>query len=95
MPRLIFTYEDNRPLQGGVLTNHFQKLLAKCNLPKVTFHSLRHSSITYKLVLTGEDIKAVQGDSGHSQVDMITEIYGHTLDANRRKTTERFEGEFY
>ena len=95
LPRLIFTYEDNRPLQGGVLTNPFQKLLAKCNLPKVTFHSLRHSSITYKLVLTGEDIKAVQGDSGHSQADMITEIYGHTLDANRRKTTERFEGEFY
>lgn len=95
LPRLIFAYEDNRPLQGGVLTKHFQKLLAKCNLPKVTFHSLRHSSITYKLVLTGGDIKAVQGDSGHSQADMITEIYGHILDANRRKSTERFEEEFY
>lgn len=95
LPRLIFAYEDNRPLQGGVLTKHFQRLLAKCNLPRVTFHSLRHSSITYKLVLTGGDIKAVQGDSGHSQADMITEIYGHILDANRRKTTERFEEEFY
>ena len=95
LPRLIFTYEDNRPLQGGVLTKHFQRLLAKCNLPKVTFHSLRHSSITYKLVLTGGDIKAVQGDSGHSQADMITEIYGHILDANRRKNMERFEEEFY
>ena len=49
LPRLIFAYEDNRPLQGGVLTKHFQGLLTKCNLPKVTFHSLRHSSITYKL----------------------------------------------
>lgn len=95
LPRLIFAYEDNRPLQGGVLTKHFQKLLEQCNLPKVTFHSLRHSSITYKLVLTGGDIKAVQGDSGHSQADMITEIYGHILDANRRKNTERFEEEFY
>lgn len=95
LPRLIFAYEDNRPLQGGVLTKQFQRLLAKCNLPKVTFHSLRHSSITYKLVLTGGDIKAVQGDSGHSQADMITEIYGHILDANRRKNTERFEEEFY
>ena len=95
LPRLIFAYEDNRPLQSGVLTKHFQGLLTKCNLPKVTFHSLRHSSITYKLVLTGGDIKAVQGDSGHSQADMITEIYGHILDANRRKTTERFEEEFY
>ena len=95
LPRLIFAYEDNWPLQSGVLTKHFQGLLTKCNLPKVTFHSLRHSSITYKLVLTGGDIKAVQGDSGHSQADMITEIYGHILDANRRKTTERFEEEFY
>ncbi len=95
LPRLIFAYEDNRPLQGGVLAKHFQKLLEQCNLPKVTFHSLRHSSITYKLVLTGGDIKAVQGDSGHSQADMITEIYGHILDANRRKNTERFEEAFY
>ena len=95
LSRLIFAYKDNRPLQGGVLTKHFQRLLVQCNLPKVTFHSLRHSSITYKLVLTGGDIKAVQGDSGHSQADMITEIYGHILDANRRKNTEKFEEEFY
>lgn len=95
LPRLIFAYEDSRPLQSGVLTKHFQGLLAKCNLLKVTFHSLRHSSITYKLVLTGGDIKAVQGDSGHSQADMITEIYGHILDTNRRKNMERFEKEFY
>lgn len=95
LPRLIFAHEDNRPLQSGVLTKHFQRLLAKCNLPKVTFHSLRHSSITYKLVLTGGDIKAVQGDSGHSQADMITEIYGHILDANRSKNAKRFENEFY
>ena len=95
LPRLIFAYEDNRPLQSGVLTKQFQRLLEQCDLPKVTFHSLRHSSITYKLVLTGGDIKAVQGDSGHSQADMITEIYGHILDANRRKNTERLEEEFY
>lgn len=95
LPRLIFAYEDNRPLQSGVLTKHFQKLLEQCDLPKVTFHSLRHSSITYKLVLTGGDIKAVQGDSGHSQADMITEIYGHILDANRSKNAKRFEDEFY
>ena len=61
----------------------------------MTFHSLRYSSITYKLVLTGGDIKTVQGDSDHSQADMITEIYGRILDANRRKNTERFEEEFH
>ena len=50
-----------------------EKQLLTLGLPKVTFHSLRHSSITYKLILTGGNIKAVQGDSGHAQAEMITE----------------------
>ena len=36
------------------------------NLPPVVFHSFRHSSVTYTLKLNGGDIRAVQGDSGHS-----------------------------
>ncbi len=43
----------------------------------MVFHSLRHTSVTYKLKLSGGDIKAVQGDSGHAQADMVTEVYGH------------------
>ena len=49
-------------------------------LPDVVFHSLRHTSVTYKLKLSGGDIKAVQGDSGHAQADMVTEVYGHIID---------------
>ena len=59
------------------------------------FHSLRHSSITYKLKLNGGDIKAVQGDSGHSQTSMVTEVYSHILDDDRRKNAELFERNFY
>ena len=42
----------------------------------MVFHSLRHTSVTYKLKLSGGDIKAVQGDSGHAQADMVMEVYG-------------------
>ena len=52
---------------------------------RAEFHSLRHTSVTYKLKLSGGDIKAVQGDSGHAQVDMVTEVYGHILDEDRKK----------
>ena len=41
------------------------------NLPPVVFHSFRHSSVTYKLKLNGGDIKAVQDDSGHAQVNSL------------------------
>ena len=64
-------------------------------MPDVVFHSLRHTSVTYKLKLSGGDIKAVQGDSGHAQADMVTEVYGHILDEDRRKNAELIESAFY
>ena len=61
----------------------------------MVFHSLRHTSVTYKLKLSGGDIKAVQGDSGHAQADMVTEVYGHIIDEDRRKNAQRMEDAFY
>ena len=52
-------------------------------------------SVTYKLKLNGGDIKAVQGDSGHAQVNMVTDVYSHILDDDRRKNAELFEEAFY
>lgn len=39
--------------------------------------------------------KAVQGDSGHAQVNMVTDVYSHILDDDRRKNAELFEEAFY
>ena len=52
-------------------------------------------SVTYKLKLSGGDIKAVQGDSGHAQADMVTEVYGHILDEDRKKNAQLIEDAFY
>ena len=72
-----------------------QEIIDELGLPDVVFHSLRHTSVTYKLKLSGGDIKAVQGDSGHTQADMVTEVYGHILDEDRRKNAELMENAFY
>ena len=64
-------------------------------MPKVVFHSLRHSSVTYKLKLTGGDIKAVQGDTGHAQASMVTERYAHIIDDDRKKNAQRMQEAFY
>ena len=94
-PHLIFAYPDGRPMQECTLTKQFQLALKEAGLPKVTFRSLRYSSISYKLSLSGGDIKAVQRDSGHAQADMITELYGQVLEQNRWDLVERFEEVFY
>lgn len=92
---MVFQDKDGHPLQDTTLIKYFQSALQCANLPNVCFHSLRHSSITYKLILSRGDIKSVQGDSGHAQAEMVTEIYSHVLDENRRKNMLLFEQAFY
>ena len=61
----------------------------------MVFHSLRHSSTTYKLKLNHGDLKATQGDTGHAQIDMITSVYAHILDEDRKINAQKFESAFY
>ena len=86
---------NGRPCEGRVLLKAFEALREKAKLPNVVFHSLRHSSTTYKLKLNHGDLKATQGDTGHSQIDMITDIYAHILDEDRKVNATKFETAFY
>ena len=40
-------------------------------------------------------MKSVQGDSGHSKMDMVAEVYSHIIDEGRRFNAYRFEEQFY
>ncbi len=93
--KLVICYENGTPMEGDKIRRFFQKLIKDNNLRPVVFHSLRHSSTTYKLKLSGGDIKAVQGDTGHAEAAMITERYAHILDDDRRINAEKFEEMFY
>lgn len=92
---LVFCNANGRPMESQIITRALQKLIKDNDLPPVVFHSLRHSSITYKLKLNGGDIKSVQGDSGHAQVKMVTDVYSHIIDEDRRLNAQRFEETFY
>ena len=92
---LVMTTLLGMPVSDGSIRKSFNKLIEEHNLPKVVFHSLRHTSVTYKLKLNGGDIKAVQGDSGHSQINMVTDVYSHIIDDDRRKNATMFENAFY
>ena len=85
---LVMATTFGLPIGDSYLRTKMQDIIDELGLPDVVFHSLRHTSVTYKLKLSGGDIKAVQGDSGHAQADMVTEVYGHILDEDRRKNAE-------
>lgn len=92
---LVFCSSNGRPLESAVINRSFNRLIEKHGLPKVVFHSLRHSSITYKLKLNGGDMKAVQGDSGHAQMKMVADVYSHIIDEDRCLNAQKLEAAFY
>ena len=92
---LVFASSFGLPYDGARLRKSLSKLIKEHDLPEIVFHSLRHTSITYKLKLNGGDVKAVQGDSGHSQSSMVTDVYSHILDEDRKRNAELFEEAFY
>ena len=93
--QLVFCSTNGRPMEGQVINRALNKLIREHDLPKIVFHSLRHSSITYKLKLNGGDMKSVQGDSGHAQAKMVADVYSHIIDDDRRMNAQRFEETFY
>ena len=92
---LVIALPNGRPCENRVLEKEFIKLKQEAELPNVVFHSLRHSSTTYKLKLNHGDLKATQGDTGHSQINMITDVYAHILDEDRKVNAQKIESAFY
>ena len=92
---LVIAGSRGQPVESNIIRKSMRQLIEANELPQVCFHSLRHSSITYKLKLNGGDIKAVQGDSGHAQATMVTDQYSHILDESRRNNVQLSEQAFY
>lgn len=92
---LVVALPNGRPCENRIIEKEFLLLKEKAGLPNVVFHSLRHSSTTYKLKLNHGDLKATQGDTGHAEIDMITKVYAHILDEDRKINAQKFESAFY
>ena len=48
-----------------------------------------------KLQLSGGNIKAVQGDTGHAQARMVTDLYAHADIEDRRLLAQKVEQDFF
>ena len=92
---MVISFEDGRPVEHNIVRKGLAEVAKKAELPPVVFHSLRHSSTTYKLKLNHGDIKATQGDTGHAQADMVTDLYSHILDEDRKINAQVFDETFY
>ena len=92
---LVVALPNGRPCENRIIEKEFSLLKQKAGLPNVVFHSLRHSSTTYKLKLNHGDLTVTQGDTGHAEIDMITKVYAHILDEDRKINAQKFGSAFY
>lgn len=88
---LVLAQPNGRPTEERIMDRAFEEFIEENGLPKVVFHSLRHLSASQKLKVSGGDIKAVQGDTGHSQSSMVTDVYSHIFDEDRKRIASLME----
>ncbi len=92
---LVIAQPNGRPYEEHQIAQKMKHLIAEHNLKPVVFHSLRHSSTSIKLKLSGGDIKAVQGDTGHAQANMVTDVYSHIMNDDRKRLARNVELKFF
>jgi len=92
---LVFANKNGRPFCPRKATCLFVTAVQNAGFPKVSFHSLRYSSTSYKLILSNGDIKAVQGDTGHAQPNMVLSVYAQIQDERRKSLANMVAEDFY
>lgn len=91
---LVIAQENGRPYERSMIGSLLNTLEVEQGFKQVVFHSFRHSSTSLKLKISGGDIKAVQGDTGHAQATMVTDVYSHISTADRKRITLGMESFF-
>jgi integrase len=71
---LVFTHEHGRALTPDGVSQRFDRLLKRHDLPPIRLHDLRHGSATLALT-AGADIKVVSEQLGHSTTQITRDIY--------------------
>ena len=91
---MVFCHDNGRPISDDTMLKRFKELVKKHGLRQVDPYSLRHSGATAKL-RASHDIKAVQGDMGHSSTDMLLNVYADIVDEERQKLATHMENNLY
>lgn len=92
---LVVALDNGNPVESRIVRKRFQALCDDGGYERVVFHSLRHLSTGYKLKMTGGDVKSVQGDTGHAEAEMVTDVYSEIIDEDRRFNAQKMEQQFY
>jgi len=87
---LAFSHLDGKPLDPGVVSHTFGKVLRKAGLPHIRFHDLRHTHATL-LLKGGVHPKIVSERLGHANIGITIDTYSHVLPGLQERVAEQFD----
>lgn len=74
----VFATSIGTPLDARNLTRHFARVLTRAGLPRLRFHSLRHSCASL-LLSQHVPARAVMELLGHSEIRLTMDTYSHVM----------------
>lgn len=86
----LFCQRDGSPLTTRDLRYHFDAIVKKADLPKITPHNLRHT-YTALQIQAGIDPKSLQMLLGHASIKTTLNIYAHLTEDKKRENISRFD----
>jgi integrase len=84
----VFTRIDGRPQDVDVVSQRFDKLVVRFDLPAVRYHDLRHTHATLLLAI-GVPPHVVSMRLGHRSVAFTLQQYAHVLPQQQADAVER------
>lgn len=84
----VFTASNGSPLDGNNVTKRFQAIAAGLGLPRIRFHSLRHTAASL-LLAQGTHPRVVMELLGHSQIGLTMNTYSHVIPSLEREAADR------
>lgn len=89
----VFLHEDGEAISPNFPYRWFVNFLKKYNLPKITFHQLRHTNASL-LISSGEDIVTVSSRLGHADKNITLNTYSHLIKSKEAQVANKMD-EFY
>jgi integrase len=89
-PDLVFPRWDGKPHNPDRFGEYFKREVLAANLPRVTFHSLRHTHITC-LLRSGVPVHVVSARAGHASPTITSTAYAHLLSGDQEAAADTMD----
>lgn len=86
---LVFAKPNGAPLHPDLVTQAFERRLARTDMPRIRLHDLRHTHATLMLQ-AGVPPKVVSERLGHATVASTMDVYAHVIPGMQAEAARAF-----